>query len=199
MNFDTRHPVLNNGLDDRKEQEKRIGGIENSRAGPINYYISNDKRCFHCYNDRRYTINKKVKKTLLKLNKEENLGMDKRLMNHFAYNMVRDNICIFLDDFEEEKVEKKTHLFEAFQSTNWNDVRFKPPPSYDSEMLWRVEFRPIGSQMTQAQNFLFSHAVYLFERMITSDKMRLNLYIPNSLVKYIFYFLIGSRKFRKSQ
>jgi glutamate--cysteine ligase catalytic subunit len=34
-----------------------------------------------------------------------------------------------------------TAFFESIQSTNWNSVRFKPPPSINSEIPWRVEFR----------------------------------------------------------
>lgn len=182
MDFDTRHPVLNNGLDDRNPRELKSGGIESSRAGPINYFISDDRRCMNLYNDKRYTINQKIKKRFLKLNKQKNLGLDKRLMNHFSYLMVRDSICMFEDDFDLEKVRTKTNHFEAYQSTNWNDVRFKPPPAYDSEIGWRVEFRPIESQMNQDQSFLFAHAAFIFERIITSQKLRVNFYIPMSLV-----------------
>lgn len=37
--------------------------------------------------------------------------------------------------------EEVTSHFEAIQSSNWNSVRFKPPPSYNSKIGWRVEFR----------------------------------------------------------
>lgn len=182
MDFDTRHPVLNNGLDDRKESESRPGGIERGRAGPINHFISADKRCMNMYNDKRYTINKKMKKYLWRLNKEQKIGLDHRLMNHFADILVRDNICIYEDDFKEEKIIGNTNHFEAYQSTNWNNVRFKPPPSLNSDVGWRVEFRPLEGQLTQDQNFLFSHAAIIFERIITSKNMRVNFYIPMSLV-----------------
>lgn len=33
--------------------------------------------------------------------------------------------------------------FENLQSTNWNSLRFKPPPTADSAIGWRVEFRPM--------------------------------------------------------
>jgi hypothetical protein len=33
--------------------------------------------------------------------------------------------------------------FENLQSTNWNSLRFKPPPTVDSNIGWRVEFRPM--------------------------------------------------------
>lgn len=33
--------------------------------------------------------------------------------------------------------------FENLQSTNWNTLRFKSPPSTDTDIGWRVEFRPL--------------------------------------------------------
>ena len=33
--------------------------------------------------------------------------------------------------------------FENLQSTNWNSLRFKSPPSVDTDIGWRVEFRPM--------------------------------------------------------
>ena len=33
--------------------------------------------------------------------------------------------------------------FENLQSTNWNSLRFKNPPTVDSNIGWRVEFRPM--------------------------------------------------------
>jgi glutamate--cysteine ligase catalytic subunit len=34
-----------------------------------------------------------------------------------------------------------TMHFENIQSTNWNSLRFKPPPAQNSKIGWRVEFR----------------------------------------------------------
>jgi len=42
--------------------------------------------------------------------------------------------------------------FENLQSTNWNSLRFKPPPSVDSHIGWRVEFRPMEIQLTDFEN-----------------------------------------------
>ena len=34
--------------------------------------------------------------------------------------------------------------FENLQSTNWNSLRFKPPPTLETNDIgWRVEFRPM--------------------------------------------------------
>jgi glutamate--cysteine ligase catalytic subunit len=37
----------------------------------------------------------------------------------------------------------ETDHFENIYSTNWNSLRFKPPPSFESDIGWRVEFRPM--------------------------------------------------------
>lgn len=186
--MDIRYPILFQSLDERTESEKRNGGIEYGRTGPVNYFISDDKRFFNFYNDKRYTINKKIKKYMLKINKEKKLGMDKRLMNHYSYIMVRDNVCFFKDDFEEEKLKTSLCIFESFNGTNWFNMRLKSPPSYESKIGWLVEFRPLESQLTHEQNFLFSHMVVILQRMVTCEKLKLNFYIPMSLVNKIFFF-----------
>ena len=73
-----------------------------------------------------------------------------------------------------------TDHFESIQSSNWNDVRFKPPPSFeDKEKIgWRVEFRSMESQLTKERQFLFIHAIQVFARMIEDQTFGLNLYIP---------------------
>jgi glutamate--cysteine ligase catalytic subunit len=42
------------------------------------------------------------------------------------------------DQIDDENI---TIHFENLQSTNWNSLRFKPPPSQGSNVGWRVEFR----------------------------------------------------------
>jgi glutamate--cysteine ligase catalytic subunit len=72
-------------------------------------------------------------------------------------------------------------MFEVLQGTTWNDIRLKPPPSLDSDIGWRVEFRTVDCQITPEQNFLFTHAILVLFRLLTCDQMRLNFYIPISL------------------
>lgn len=42
--------------------------------------------------------------------------------------------------------------FENLQSTNWNSMRFKPPPSASSNIGFRVEFRTLDIQLTDFEN-----------------------------------------------
>lgn len=58
-------------------------------------------------------------------------------------------------------------------------MRFKPPPA-NSDIGWRVEFRPIEVQLTDYENAAFAVFVILLSRVIKSDN--LNFLIPISKV-----------------
>ena len=42
-----------------------------------------------------------------------------------------------------------SEMFELLMCTSWGDMRFKPPPSLDSPMGWRTEFRTADSVLTE--------------------------------------------------
>lgn len=66
-----------------------------------------------------------------------------------------------------------------FHKTNWQTMRFKPPP-LQSSIGWRVEFRPSEVQITDFENAAFVTFVVLFTRALLSFK--LNTLIPISKV-----------------
>lgn len=101
-------------------------------------------------------------------------GMDDRLATHFAHLFIRDPIVIFEEDLEELDLNKTDH-FENIQSTNWQHMRFKPPPA-DNNIGWRVEFRSMEIQVTDFENAAFSVLMVLVTRAILS--FDLNFYIP---------------------
>lgn len=68
------------------------------------------------------------------------------------------------------------------QSTNWQTMRFKPPPP-NSPIGWRVEFRPCEVQLTDFENAAIVCFVVLLTRAILS--YQLNFIIPISKVCYI--------------
>jgi glutamate--cysteine ligase catalytic subunit len=69
-------------------------------------------------------------------------NLDERLAFHVASLFVRDPIPAYSAELEEKINDASTLAhFENLQSTNWNSLRFKPPPSTDSSIGWRVEFR----------------------------------------------------------
>lgn len=100
--------------------------------------------------------------------------MDDRLATHFAHLFIRDPIVIFQEDLEHLDMSKTDH-FENIQSTNWQHMRFKPPPA-DNSIGWRVEFRPMEIQITDFENAAFAVFIVLVTRAILS--FDLNFYIP---------------------
>jgi glutamate--cysteine ligase catalytic subunit len=100
--------------------------------------------------------------------------MDDLLATHFAHLFIRDPIVVFNEDLKELDLAKADH-FENLQSTNWQHMRFKPPPP-GSDMGWRVEFRPMEIQITDFENAAFSIFIVLITRAILSYD--LNFYIP---------------------
>lgn len=101
-------------------------------------------------------------------------GMDDLLATHFAHLFIRDPIVIFSEDLKELDLNDVNH-FENLQSTNWQHMRFKPPPP-DKDIGWRVEFRSMEIQMTDFENAAFSIFIVLVTRAILS--FDLNFYIP---------------------
>lgn len=101
-------------------------------------------------------------------------GMDELLATHFAHLFIRDPIVVFNEDLKELDLNKADH-FENLQSTNWQHMRFKPPPP-GSDTGWRVEFRPMEIQITDFENAAFSIFIVLITRAILSYD--LNFYIP---------------------
>lgn len=118
--------------------------------------------------DPDLVIDEEIKKRLL------DGGMDDLLATHFAHLFIRDPIVIFAEDLEELDLNKTDH-FENLQSTNWQHIRFKPPPA-DNDIGWRVEFRPMEVQLTDLENAAFSVFMVLITRAILS--FDLNFYIP---------------------
>ena len=101
-------------------------------------------------------------------------GMDDLLATHFAHLFIRDPIVVFEEDLQELDLNKTDH-FENIQSTNWQHMRFKPPPA-DNSIGWRVEFRSMEIQITDFENAAFSVFMVLVTRAILS--FDLNFYIP---------------------
>jgi glutamate--cysteine ligase catalytic subunit len=56
-----------------------------------------------------------------------NGGFDERLARHFAHLFIRDPLVMYKGHIEVDD-EKFSDHFENVQSTNWQTVRFKPPP-----------------------------------------------------------------------
>lgn len=166
--------------------------IPKSRYASNSTYISNDSRLRPEYLDPDLVIDPDIKKQLL------DGGMDDLLATHFAHLFIRDPIVVFEEDLQELDLNKTDH-FENIQSTNWQHMRFKPPPA-DNSIGWRVEFRSMEIQVTDFENAAFTVFMVLMTRAILS--FDLNFYVPikkvdenmerahrlDSVLKEKFYF-----------
>src|SRR5690606_31002760 len=90
----------------------------------------------------------------------------------------RDPLVIFQETLIAPPDGQADH-FENIQSTNWQHMRFKPPPP-GSNIGWRVEFRSMEIQITDFENAAFAIFIVLVTRVILS--YGLNFYIPIKLV-----------------
>ncbi len=105
-------------------------------------------------------------------------GIDESMADHISHLFIRDPLVVFREKLEIDD-EVETDSFENIQSTNWQTMRFKPPP-INSSIGWRVEFRPTELQITDFENAAFVTFLVLMTRVILSYK--LNLVIPISKV-----------------
>ncbi|KAL2222637.1 glutamate-cysteine ligase-domain-containing protein [Thermoascus aurantiacus ATCC 26904] len=142
--------------------------IPKSRYASNSTYISQDPRLRKEYLDPDLIVDEDLKKRLLEG------GMDDLLATHFAHLFIRDPLVIFEEDLKELDLSKTDH-FENLQSTNWQHMRFKPPPP-EKDVGWRVEFRSMEIQITDFENAAFCIFIVLVTRAILS--FDLNFYIP---------------------
>eukprot|EP00536_Pseudo-nitzschia_multiseries_P008446 jgi/Psemu1/319394/estExt_fgenesh1_pm.C_2140008 len=135
-------------------------------------------RVLNIYNDIPLEIDESCYEDLRKA------GVDPALSQHVAHLFVRDPLVIFNGAVEEVDDDTQTEHFESIQSTNWQTVRWKPPPPRNSpnspHIGWRTEFRSMEIQLTDFENAAFSIFVVLLQRTILT--FDLNLYIPISKV-----------------
>ncbi|EKV16115.1 Glutamate-cysteine ligase catalytic subunit [Penicillium digitatum] len=176
VDTDVRWNQIGNAVDDRTLEEIGEAPLKNdrwripkSRYASNSTYISQDPRLRKEYFDPDLVVDEDIKKRLM------DGGMDDLLATHFAHLFIRDPLVIFSEDLEELDLNKSDH-FENLQSTNWQHMRFKPPPPDKDDIGWRVEFRSMEIQITDFENAAFSIFIVLITRAILS--FDLNFYIP---------------------
>lgn len=170
--LDCRWNVISSSVDDRTPEERGVKPlnkspftIPTSRYDTIDCYLSNGD-----YNDKPVLYDQKVLQTLI------DGGVDDLLAQHVAHLFIRDPVSLFQEKIHQSTDEDTDH-FENIQSTNWQSMRFKPPPPH-STIGWRIEFRPLEVQLTDFENAAFTVFVVLLTRAILSFK--LNFIIPIS-------------------
>ncbi|XP_020954214.1 glutamate--cysteine ligase catalytic subunit isoform X2 [Sus scrofa] len=143
--------------------------ISKSRYDSIDSYLS---ECGEKYNDIDLTKDEEIYEQLLQE------GIDHLLAQHVAHLFIRDPLTLFEEKIHLDDANESDH-FENIQSTNWQTMRFKPPPP-NSDIGWRVEFRPMEVQLTDFENSAYVVFVVLLTRVILSYK--LDFLIPLSKV-----------------
>ena len=175
VDTDVRWNQISQAVDDRTPEElgeaplkEARWRIPKSRYASNSTYISQDPRLRPEYIDPDLVVDEALKQKLV------DGGMDDVLATHFAHLFIRDPIVIFSEDLKELDPDGSNH-FENLQSTNWQHMRFKPPPP-DADIGWRVEFRSMEIQMSDFENAAFAIFIVLVTRAILS--FDLNFYIP---------------------
>lgn len=168
--------VMSGSVDDRTPEERGLEPLKEnrfvipkSRYDSISTYLSQDGEK---YSDIDLVYDKEIYQQLI------DAGIDDQLARHYAHLFIRDPLTLFHEHIYQDD-EQNTDHFENIQSTNWQTMRFKPPPP-NSTIGWRVEFRPTEVQLTDFENAAYVTFVVLLTRVILS--FDLNLLIPLSKV-----------------
>jgi len=149
--------------------------LPKSRYDSISRYLANCQGCQERFNDVEAPVDSEALALL------RNAGIDESLAQHVAHLFTRDPLTL-QRGHEVQSVEESDH-FDAIQSTNWQTVRWKPPPKRKNcgpRVGWRVEFRSMEVGLTDFENAAFTTFVVLVSRVILA--FDLNLYMPLSLV-----------------
>ncbi|MBW0462468.1 hypothetical protein O181_002183 [Austropuccinia psidii MF-1] len=176
---DSRWDVIAGAVDDRTDLEKSAHSndplfVPKSRFDSVSLYIADDPLNLPHYNDILAPVDHSIQTQLI------THGVDPILARHIAHILIRDPLVVYSDSFEPTSIENTIDYFENLQSTNWQSVRFKPPPLNSSTIGWRVEFRTMEIQITDFENAAYSIFVALLVRTILF--FDLNFYIPISKV-----------------
>lgn len=173
---DCRWNVISSSVDCRTLEERGLEPLTNSkfhiaksRYDSIDSYLSPEGAK---YNDVKLTYDEEVYKRLIEG------GIDHLLAQHVAHLFIRDTVSLFSEKVHQNDKEDTDH-FENIQSTNWQTMRFKPPPP-NSSIGWRVEFRPCEAQISDFENAAIVCFVVLLTRVILS--YQLNFLTPISKV-----------------
>lgn len=201
VDTDCRWGIISEAVDDRTPAErglteedgsKRIQPelaasgkrrLYKSRYDSISTYIyqgtcGNANQVLNKYNDIPVPLEEEFYRTL------RDNDVDPALSQHISHIFARDPLVIFDGAVEEVDDETNTEHFESIQSTNWQSVRWKPPPPRhtpnDPHIGWRTEFRSMEMQLTDFENAAFTSFIVLLTRVILT--FDLNLYLPLSRV-----------------
>eukprot|EP00927_Polykrikos_kofoidii_P073881 TRINITY_DN69899_c0_g1_i1.p1 TRINITY_DN69899_c0_g1~~TRINITY_DN69899_c0_g1_i1.p1 ORF type:complete len:649 (-),score=94.82 TRINITY_DN69899_c0_g1_i1:117-1979(-) len=166
---DTRWEAFQQTWDDRREDELAI--IRNSRTSPCDLFIGaellEDAEAEKLTNDVEVAVHQPAMDTLLAG------GLDPLLSKHVAHILARDPLMVFEDRMDIDDAVEADH-WEQLQGTNWNNVRFKPPPC-KGDIGWRVEFRSPEVQLTDFENAAICGVIRILAEVIIEERWDLRL------------------------
>ena len=143
VDTDCRWNIISASVDDRTREERGLEPlaedkfvIPKSRYDSIDSFLSNCCKRWEGYNDIPVLYDHNIYQRLL------DGGVDPLMAQHVAHLFIRDSVSMFGNKVKAdgEYDEDDMDHFENIQSTNWQTMRFKPPPPGD-KIGWRVEFR----------------------------------------------------------
>eukprot|EP01061_Rhynchopus_euleeides_P006710 TRINITY_DN15782_c0_g1_i2.p1 TRINITY_DN15782_c0_g1~~TRINITY_DN15782_c0_g1_i2.p1 ORF type:complete len:704 (+),score=368.35 TRINITY_DN15782_c0_g1_i2:39-2150(+) len=172
--IDVRWLVISESVDDRREEE--VPKIMKSRYDSISTYISTrpDDKYFTAMNDIDLHLDEKVYGRL------RQAEIDHRLARHISHLFIRDPLVIYSGRLQQLEDARESDHFENIQSTNWQSMRFKPPPpkAAGTDIGWRVEFRMMDAQISNFENAAYIAFTILLARAIIH--FDLDFYLPLS-------------------
>lgn len=169
---DARWNVISQSVDDRTAAERGDGHAGDARMAGEGVRRQNKSRydSISCYihptsqshNDIHCETDEEVRAML----RQE--GLDEAICQHISHLFTRDPLVAFEGMIELDD-ESSTDHFESVQSTNWQTLRWKPPPNSRPDaphIGWRKEFRSMEIQLTDFENAAFTAFMVLISRAI---------------------------------
>lgn len=188
---DARWGQIEQSVDDRTAAERgtsstdeagddRLAGagvrqLRKSRYSSIDCYIG-DEASTQAYNDIPLATDQEH------VDRLRAAGIDETLAQHVAHLFARDPLVIFGDRLQLDDSEEVDH-WENIQSTNWQSLRWKPPPpqrgalptTAEDHVGWRVEFRTMEVQLTDFENAAFIAFIVLMSRVVLETGIDLRI------------------------
>lgn len=180
VDTDVRWSIISQSVDDRTPAERGLAPdavpdstmagdgvrrLDKSRYDSISCYLSPDTP--EEFNDVECEVDEEMRQELLAHD------MDAVLARHVSHLFTRDPLVMFQGQITELPDDgSRTDHWESIQSTNWQTMRWKPPPPNDPSnpnqphIGWRTEFRSMEVQLTDFENAAYTVFIVLLTRVL---------------------------------
>lgn len=177
VDTDNRWTIISQAVDCRTPEERGLGDaaadarmagggvrkLAKSRYDSISCYLSPDTP--EEFNDIECEVDEEAEQQTLES------GLDPVLAKHIGHLFTRDPLVMFAGQIEELPDDgSRTDHWESIQSTNWQTMRWKPPPPNNPEnphhIGWRTEFRSMEVQLSDFENAAYTVFIVLLTRVL---------------------------------